>query len=438
MKIAIIGAGWAGMAAAVEATQAGHETVVFEASRNLGGRARSVNATLPNGTDIELDNGQHILIGAYVETLRLMRLVGIDPQTALLRLPMTLLFPDGQGLRFPPWPTPLDALGGILSARGWRMADKWSLLRVASGWQRSRFQCDTSLSVAQLCQRVTPRVMSELIEPLCVSALNTPAEHASAQVFLRVIGDALFGVQGGSALLLPRLDLSNLFPTAAAQWISEHGGKIRLGLRVESVESMGSMGSGWKVHGEVFDTVILATAASDAIRLLEVMAQVANATVCQDILKWTQITRGLAFEAITTVYAWAPEATLRHAMVTLRSHRGDESTPPAPAQFVFDRGQLGGPAGLLAFVISASSGDRETLQEQVLLQAKTQLSLTLQAIQTIVEKRATFACTPGLVRPPQRIAPGLIACGDYLQGPYPATLEGAIRSGQSALATLGH
>jgi squalene-associated FAD-dependent desaturase len=433
MKIAIIGAGWAGMAAAVEATQAGHETVVFEASRNLGGRARSINATLPNGTDVVLDNGQHILIGAYVETLRLMRWVGVDPQTALLRLPMTLLFPDGQGLRFPTWPTPLDALGGILSARGWRMADKWSLLRVASGWQRSQFQCDASLSVAQLCQRLSPRVMSELIEPLCVSALNTPAERASAQVFLRVIGDALFGVQGGSALLMPRLDLSNLFPTAAARWISGHGGQIRLGLRVESVESMGSA---WKVHGEVFDAVILATAASDAIRLLEATGQVG--TTSDDIFKWTKIARGLAFEAIATVYAWAPEAALAHPMLTLRSHPGDGLTPPAPAQFVFDRGQLGGPPGLLAFVVSASNGDGQTLQQQVLLQAKAQLGLTLQAIQTIVEKRATFACTPGLTRPPQRIAAGLIACGDYVQGPYPATLEGAIRSAQSAVSALGH
>jgi squalene-associated FAD-dependent desaturase len=433
MKIAIIGAGWAGMAAAVEATQAGHETVIFEASRNVGGRARSVNATLPNGTDITLDNGQHILIGAYVETLRLMRLVGIDPQAALLRLPMTLLFPDGLGLRFPAWSTPLDALGGILTARGWRIADKWSLLRVASGWQRNRFQCDTSLSVAQLCQRLSPRVMSELIEPLCVSALNTPAERASAQVFLRVIGDALFGVQGGSALLLPKLDLCNLFPTAAARWISEHGGQIRMGARVDSLVTQSSQ---WQVQGEIFDMVILATGAPDSIRILEVTGQVG--TICQDILEWTKIARGLEFEAITTVYAWAPEATLAHPMLTLRSHPGDGLTPPAPAQFVFDRGQLGGPPGLLAFVISASNGDRETLQEQVLLQAKAQLGLKLQAIQTIVEKRATFACTPGLTRPAQRIAPGLAACGDYVQGPYPATLEGAIRSAQSALTTLGH
>jgi hypothetical protein len=103
-----------------------------------------------------------------------------------------------------------------------------------------------------------------------------------------------------------------------------------------------------------------------------------------------------------------------------------------PAQFAFDRAQLGGPAGLLAFVVSAAQGERQTLQAAVLAQAKNQLGLTLQPVQTVVEKRATFACTPGLVRPVPRIAPGLLACGDYVAGPYPATLEGAVQSGVQA------
>ena len=82
------------------------------------------------------------------------------------------------------------------------------------------------------------------------------------------------------------------------------------------------------------------------------------------------------------------------------------------------------------------AGDRETLQTQVLRQAQTQLGLTLQAVQTVVEKRATFACTPGLERPSMHIAPGLLACGDYVAGPYPATLEGAVRSGVAAAMAL--
>ena len=73
----------------------------------------------------------------------------------------------------------------------------------------------------------------------------------------------------------------------------------------------------------------------------------------------------------------------------------------------------------------------------MLAQAQTQLGLTLQAVQTIVEKRATFACTPNVQRPALHIAPGLFACGDYVAGPYPATLEGAVRSGIAAVTLAG-
>jgi len=428
MKIAIIGAGWAGMAAAVEATLAGQSAIVFEATHAVGGRARALIGLLPDGTPVTLDNGQHILIGAYTETLRLMQRVGVAPASALRQQPMTLLFPDGQGLRFPVWPTPLDALAGIVTARGWTVADKWSLLRVATGWQFTGFRCDATASVATLCQGLSPRVMTELIEPLCVSALNTPADRASAQAFLRVMKDALFGVQGGSRLLLPCVDLSELFPAAAARWLSEHGGQLRLGSRVQSVLQHGKQ---WQINGEVFDAVILATSASESARTLDNSAQAATNSIASDIRQWTQITRALRFEAIATVYAWGLGAALPHPMLTLRSSAAE------PAQFVFDRGQLGGPPGLLAFVVSASTGERETLQAQVLQQAWQQLGLSLQAVQTVVEKRATFACTPGLQRPAQRIAPGLWACGDYVEGPYPATLEGAVRSGQIAVKLAG-
>ncbi|MDO8455471.1 MAG: FAD-dependent oxidoreductase, partial [Burkholderiaceae bacterium] len=232
------------MAAAVMATQAGHHATVFEASQALGGRARVVNGTLPDGTPVTLDNGQHILIGAYSQTLHLMQKVGVNLATALLRLPLTLQFPDGKGLKMPDWPAPFDAAWGIATARGWSVGDKFALLRAASGWQRAGFTCAQRLSVAQLCQKstpaITPRVMAELIEPLCVSALNTSAHDASAQVFLRVLQDAMFSKStpvgkntasptrfGSSNLLLPMRDLSNLFPHAAAAWLIKHGGQVR-------------------------------------------------------------------------------------------------------------------------------------------------------------------------------------------------------------------
>ncbi len=418
MRVAIIGGGWAGLTAAVEATRAGHAATVFEASRALGGRARGLKSRLPDGSGVTLDNGQHILIGAYTETLRLMRLVGVDPDQALLRLPLTLLFPDGQGLKLPPWRAPLDAFAGIVAARGWRWRDKLALLRTATLWQHQGFACASASTVADLCHPLTARVVTELIEPLCVSALNTPTHRASGQVFLRVLRDALFGIRGGSNLLLPRTDLGALFPDAAARWLAQHGAPVLTGHRVQALAPGANC---WQVDGKPFERVILACAPGEAMRLVE-----ASGIAAAD---WLRQARSLAFEAITTVYA-SSSNRLAHPLLALRSGSA------APAQFVFDRGQLGGPAGLLAFVVSASRGERDTLQQRVLAQGR-QLGLRdLQPVQTVVEKRATFACTPGLQRPGLRIAPGLLACGDYVKGPYPATLEGAVLSSAAAVRLL--
>ncbi|MGH6627646.1 MAG: hydroxysqualene dehydroxylase HpnE [Burkholderiaceae bacterium] len=418
MKVAIIGAGWAGLAAAVEATRAGHVATVFEASRALGGRARGLTGRLPDGSGVTLDNGQHILIGAYTETLRLMRLVGVDPDHALLRLPLTLLFPDGQGLKLPQWRAPLDALAGIVAARGWRWRDKLALLRAATLWQRQRFACAPTSTVADLCRLLTARVVRELIEPLCVSALNTPMQQASGQVFLRVLRDALFGIRGGSNLLLPRTDLGTLFPNAAAQWLEHRGARVLTGHRAQALTPEAGR---WQVDGRPFERVILACPPGEAQRLVEGSGVAAA--------QWLRQARALAFEAITTVYA-SSSSRLAQPLLALRS------SSSAPAQFVFDRGQLGGPAGLLAFVVSASQGKRDALQQQVLVQGR-QLGLQdLRPVQTVVEKRATFACIPGLQRPGLRIAAGLLACGDYVEGPYPATLEGALLSSMAAVQQL--
>lgn len=418
MTLAIVGAGWAGLAAAVTAAEAGREVTVFEAARTPGGRARALPATLSDGRPVRLDNGQHILIGAYGETLRLMRQVGVDVDAALLRTPLALVFPDGGGLRFPALAAPLDALAGILGARGWSWRDRLALLRVASGWQRDGFTCAPHCTVAALCERLTPRVRDELIDPLCVSALNTPAGEASGQVFLRVLRDAMFGASGGSNLLLPKQDLGALFPEAAARWIGTRGGRVAFGRRVRILERDGDA---WRVDGEGFDDVLLACPPAEAIRLV--------ATVDIGSGDWCEDARALRFEAIATVYLEGGHR-LAAPMLALRS------TADAPAQFVFDRGQLGGPPGLWAMVVSASEAGREKLEAQVCAQARSQLDCSdPRVLRTVIEKRATFACTPGLKRPAMQIARGLRACGDYTQGPYPATLEGAVLSGIAAAGT---
>ena len=119
MRVAILGAGWAGLAAAVELVRAGLQPTVFEAARSVGGRARALAGHDLQGQHLTLDNGQHILIGAYSESLRLMRLVGAAPEAVFLRQPLSLAFADGTGLRLPDLAPPWDALLGIAQARGW-------------------------------------------------------------------------------------------------------------------------------------------------------------------------------------------------------------------------------------------------------------------------------------------------------------------------------
>jgi hydroxysqualene dehydroxylase len=478
-NIAIVGGGWAGMAAAIAATQAGHHATVFEASHALGGRARVVSgshaSTLPDGTPVSLDNGQHILIGAYSETLKLMQTVGVNLDSALLRMPLTLQFSDKSGLQLPDWPAPwvvgLDAAWGIATAKGWTWGDKLALLRAASDWQRGGFSCSQHLNVLQLCERsspkITPRVMAELIEPLCLSALNTPMTSASAQVFLRVLQDAMFSpktevkvkidekaskstIFGSANLLIPKRDLSNLFPHPAAVWLLKHGGKVLLGERVESIDYSKA---GWKINAttvkQTFDAVILAGSPSNMASVginidytaINNIAKELEHLLRREVQDWQNSVNALRYEAIATVYAYSKGATLSQPMLALRSDTGGIFATGAdakqPAQFVFDRGQLGGETGLLAFVISAAQGDRLELQNRVIQQGKVQLNLPdLHPIQTIIEKRATFACTPNLKRPSNQIAPGLLVCGDYVAGPYPATLEGAVRSALQAVALL--
>ena len=176
--------------------------------------------------------------------------------------------------------------------------------------------------------------------------------------------------------------------------------------------------TGWRINDEAFDRVLLASSATDAARLCDETAADAPETRATDLQACAARAGALRHEAITTVYAMAPTG-LPRPMLALRTD------PEHPAQFVFDRGQLGGTAGLLAF-------ERETLQARVVSQALVQLGQVVHPVQTLTERRATFACTPGLARPAMRVTDGLCACGDYVDGPYPATLEGAVRNGWAA------
>jgi hydroxysqualene dehydroxylase len=416
LKVAVVGAGWAGLAAAVRATEAGHAVTVFEMAAQPGGRARSVASD-----GLTLDNGQHILIGAYVRTLALMATVGADAGALLQRRPLELRYADGRGLRMPAGPAWLVFGAAVARADGWGWRDRAALIGAAAGWAMRRFRCPPDWSVARLCAALPAPVRQLLIDPLCVAALNTPAHEASAAVFLRVLRDALFSAPGSADLLLPRQPLGALLPEPAAAWLAARGASLRWRERVSTLERDGSA---WRVQGQHFDAVVLAGPAAETARLASALAP-----------GWSALADAMPYEPIVTVYLQCPGATLPAPMTAL------VEGPEAPAQFAFDHGAIGGKPGLFAFVVSGArhwvARGLDATGEAVLHQAEAALRWPQRPtlLRVLAEKRATFRCVPNLRRAPAALgdqAEGLFAAGDHIEGPYPATLEGAVRSGEHA------
>lgn len=410
-NIAVIGAGYAGLAAAVELAAAGARVDVFEASRTLGGRARAVRI---DGFDV--DNGQHILVGAYTETLRLMRAVGADPDRLLRRTPLRFEFPGQFLMSAPRLPAPLHTAFALLLAKGLDWPEKRAAIRLMRDLQAARFRVEPDVTVTAWLDRngIPPRQRRFLWEPLCIAALNTPAERASAQIMANVLRDSLAGPRSASDMLLPQVDLSELFPLPAARFVGQHGGTVHFGHRIESLRREGDA---WMLDDAgPFWQVILAVAPYHLGSLVPELAErVSN-------FDWEPI--------VTSYFRYPPAVRLPQSMLGVDA---------GLAQWLFDRGALCGQNGLIAAVISAQGRHLDLPTPELEARIHDEIAALVPhlpaalTIQTITEKRATFACVPGLQRPASETGlPGLWLAGDYVAGDYPATLEGAVRSGVAA------
>jgi len=419
---AVVGAGWAGLAAAVTLAEQGVRVTVFEASRSLGGRARRVSID-----GVDLDNGQHVLIGAYRETLRLMRQVGADPEELLLRLPLELRYADGFHLRAPRLPYPLNLLSALLGARRLAFSEALAAMRFLISLRVRKFRVLPDCSAARLLDEHSQSgaLRTRVWEPLCVSALNTPVERASAQIFVNVLRDGLTGARKASDLLVARTDLGRLFPQPAAEYVKAHGGAIELGTLVRRIARFPG---GFRLNdAQAFSSVVIACGPQHAGQLLVQLPALDEAL---------SAINAFAYEPIVTCYLQYPESvSLPAPMLGLSG---------GIAQWVFDRGRLGGPKGLLAAVISASGAHEELTKEELTARIEIELKAALGTLpspqwsQVITEKRATFSCTPALARPEAFTAiSGLVLAGDYAASEYPGTLESAVRSGIAAATAMG-
>jgi hydroxysqualene dehydroxylase len=413
LRVAIVGAGWSGLACALELPSE-FDITLIDAAPQVGGRARRVDRRLGDRS-YPLDNGQHLLIGAYRETLRLMREVGVDPEQALHRQPFVLS--DGRDLHVQAaeLPAPLHLAAALLRAHGLQWRSRLALVSFMRRLKSARWRAAPQTSVAELLRDQPSELVARLWRPLCLAALNVEPEEASAQVLVNILRDSLGASADASQLLIARRDLSATFADAAQRALIGRNASVHL----RSIAA---------------DQVVLALPPWSAAALLgELPAYQAPRAQLQAI----------ASAPIATVYLRYPAGTrLPQPMLALRDSVGEGDF----AQWLFDRGAIDtageqGFDGVLAAVISGHGAHmeltRETLAQSVAAQLQRQLDLPEPlATDVLIEKRATIVPTPGLVRPGAGLAGGVYLAGDSADSDYPSTLEGSVRAGIAAAHAL--
>jgi squalene-associated FAD-dependent desaturase len=435
LRIAVIGAGWAGCAAASACAQHGHQVVLLEASSELGGRARRLVLDL-DGEPHTLDNGQHLLIGAYTATAALLRELGVTLDSAFRRRPFQLVYPDGTALRAARLPAPWHLAAAMLTARRMSFSDRAALAGLlprlrACGWTVTP---DRPAGDWLREQRQTPLLIERVWRPLTLAALNTAVEQASAQTLATVLRDSLGACAAASEMWLPRSDLSSALPEAVQRRLLALGSEVRRNHRVDLARRTEH---GWTLairsggdHSTLdVDAVIYAAPPSQLQRILGLHAEVLKAPL--------RMIERFRYEPITTIYLKYRGEERRlprlfHALLEdpARRHHG---------QWAFNRGALD-PAnrGVLAVVISTGGIHEEPTLDALCSAAALQMSEVygLPApvdARAIVERRATLACVPDLERPAQATSlPRLALAGDWTASDYPCTLETAVRSGITA------
>ena len=434
--VAIIGGGWAGLAAAWTLATRGVPVVVHEAAPMLGGRARRVERG-----GLPIDNGQHLIVGAYAATRSMLWAVHgrrVDPGLRRQALAIRPFVRDAStvALRAPALRPPWNLTAAIALSRGPTLGERAAAL----GWLRrlrtSRFERPADETVDAMLARLPERIARGVFAPLALAALNTPTERGSARVFAHLL-DLISRTGGASDFLLPMLDLSELFPEPAGRRVEVRGGEIRLrstalvaGMRDDGVD-IHAGGATWQASAAIV--------AVGPHQLSHVFApEVARQPEVADALAATDAMR---FEPTATIYLGFRERLRLPARIA----RLDDG----PGQWLFDRHDVLERApdaaaaralrGLVAVVISAS-GVHDDLDAKALAgRVHAQLRRLNPEVpmpvwsQVIVERRSTFACTPGLRRPrTATLGPRLHLAGDYLDPDLPATLEAAVASGEAA------
>jgi squalene-associated FAD-dependent desaturase len=438
--VAVVGGGWAGCAAALALAARGRRVALYEAAATLGGRARRV---VIDG--LPLDNGQHLLLGAYVETRRAIALARAPSAAPLALAPLAIApfaadQPLALALRTRRLPAPYGLLAGLLGASGLSLRSRVATALWMARLRRSAYACGRETTVASLLAGLPAEAAEKLWAPLCVAALNTLPREASAQAFLDTLRAAFDGAREGSDLVVHGTDLSALFPEPAARRLAADGHEVRMQSAARIVKAAdGRLTLVAQGEERPVAAAVVAVGPHQLARAFAPETAAGDAAIAAALA----LTGRLAYEPIVTVYlGYAGHVPLPAGLVRLDD---------APGQWIFDRRDILARAArdapawptLLAVVISAH-GPHNSLARDALVAAVDGQLRRLRAdmpqlawSRVIAERRATYACRPGAARPRAgRLSAGLYLAGDYTDADFPATLEAAVASGRRAADAL--
>jgi squalene-associated FAD-dependent desaturase len=452
----VVGAGWAGLSAALALTRQGHNVILLEAAPQAGGRARAI----PFGS-YTVDNGQHILLSAYTEILRLLRWLNIPEETIFVRKPFEWFMLNLEDtkksiqLKMPSHLSLLKGFFSFLTIKGFSLKERLRVIQFCRDIYYNNFNLSHDISVYDFLVRVKQPIslIEKLWGPMALAALSTPIHQASAQVFVKILRDIFkqkrnpFSIKSPpdntdshSDWLFPKVDLSALLPNPMIQYIKQNGSSIFYNQRVQGLIIENGECKGVQTATRAFysEHVILATPPHISAKLIGSHSQSADS--CKKLI--TNLLK-FYYQPITTIYLRYPHPiNLKKPMIGFIN---------STLHWMFDRNFAGQP-DVLSIVITGNGSHTLLSHAELITKIQDEIKRacanfeafqTLQAIpidyRVVTEKRAAFSCDVGInkYRPvPETPLSNLWLAGDYMAPCYPATLEGAIQSGTKAVQLI--
>ncbi|MGE3343119.1 MAG: hydroxysqualene dehydroxylase HpnE [Vicinamibacterales bacterium] len=443
--VIVIGAGFAGLSAAVRLADHGLRVEVLERAPRLGGRATAFTDKV---TGERIDNGQHALFGCYRETYAFLRTIG-TAHLAPLDPNLSLVMADRLGRQFaltcPSLPAPWHLLAGIFSWQALPMGDRWSVLRLGEFLQSVRARGAASVADAVPAHLTVSQWLASLGQgaamrewlwtPLALAALNQSPDTAAARPFVRVLGELFGGDAEAAALGVPTVPLDALYAAPAARFIEARGGSVK------------------KTSGGFFDEK--ATRRLFQVPVVSAVPWFAfgdlwgPAGLPDEVRSIAESANEMGSEPIVSVNLWFDRpvlATRQIGMVGTEFHWAFLTQKKPPDVFLPPKSHPTSFSERVALVASGardlvrrSNQDLAALAERELRECVPGARHARRVHAVVVrEPRATFSLAPGAPpRPgPRTPLPGFYLAGDWTDTGLPGTIEGAVRSGHAAADAL--